>query len=119
MTPHTLPRGGGVTISRDAPEPWRCGSEGRQQRARWGGLGLGLENSEVFSNLCDSMALRAMSPAEPQVTEMLPAPSGLPRHSALLEALPTDCHKGRDQLTGIRPARHCSQQVHALHRGIK
>ena len=34
-------------------EPWRCGTEGCGQWARWGGLGI----SEAFSSLNDSMVL--------------------------------------------------------------
>ena len=34
--------GGGVTIPEGVPEPWGCGTEGRGQWARWGGLGLDL-----------------------------------------------------------------------------
>ena len=32
--------GGGVTVPGGAPELWGCGTEGRGQWARWGGLGL-------------------------------------------------------------------------------
>jgi len=39
------------------PEPWGCGTEGRGQWGWWGGLGLDLVISEVFSNLTDSMNL--------------------------------------------------------------
>ena len=50
--------GGGVTVLGGIPELWGCGTEGRGQWARWGGLGLDLGISEVFSNLTDSMILR-------------------------------------------------------------
>ena len=52
---HGCPRGGGVTIPGGVPGPWRCGTEGRGQRAWWDGLGLG--TLELFSNLKDSMIL--------------------------------------------------------------
>ena len=48
--------GGGVTVPGGVPEPWGCGTE-RSQWARWGGLGLDLGISEVFSNLNGSMIL--------------------------------------------------------------
>lgn len=42
----------GITIPEAVPEPWRCGTERRDQ---WGGLGLSLGVLELFSNLNDSM----------------------------------------------------------------
>ena len=41
----------GVSVHGSVPEPWGCGTEGRGQWAQWGGLGLDLGISEVFSNL--------------------------------------------------------------------
>ena len=49
--------GGGVTVPGAVPEPWGCGTEGRGQWARWGGLGLDWLILEVFSNLNDSVVL--------------------------------------------------------------
>ena len=34
--------GGGVTVSGRVQEPWRCGTEGHGQWARWGEWGLGI-----------------------------------------------------------------------------
>ena len=48
--------GGGVTVPGGVPEPWGCGTEGRGQWAWWGGLGLDVVISEIFSNLNDSMS---------------------------------------------------------------
>ena len=50
---HSCPVSGGVIIHVEAPEPWRCGTEGRGHWAWWDGLGLGI--LEVFPNLIDSM----------------------------------------------------------------
>ena len=48
--------GGGVTVHGGVPEPWGCGTEGRGQWARWGGLGLDLVILEVFSNVHNSVS---------------------------------------------------------------
>ena len=53
--------GGEVTIPGGVPEPWRCGTEGCGQWARWGGLMLDLGILEVFSNLNDFMILLSVS----------------------------------------------------------
>ena len=50
---HSCPGSGGVTIHGGAPEQWRCGTEGRGQWARWGGVGMGI--FVVFFNLSDFM----------------------------------------------------------------
>ena len=55
---HSCPRSGGVTIPGDVQELWRCGTEGRGQWARWGGLGLDLGILEIFPNVNDSTVLR-------------------------------------------------------------
>ena len=44
----------GVTIPGGVQGPWRCGTGGHGQWARWGWVGFGLVISEVFSNLNDS-----------------------------------------------------------------
>ena len=54
---HSCPGSGGVTIPGGVPDPWRCGTEGCGQWARWGGVGLGLGVLEVFFNLSDSVIL--------------------------------------------------------------
>ena len=51
-----LPRNAGVTVPGGVPEPWRCGTEGRGQWARWGGLGLG-----DLSSLCSLSDRRILS----------------------------------------------------------
>jgi len=53
----TAQGGDGVTAPRGAQEPWRCGTEGRDQWAWWDGLGLDWMILEVFFNLNDSMIL--------------------------------------------------------------
>ena len=49
--------GGGVTIPGGVPEPWGCGTAGRGQWARWGGLGLDLRILVLFFNLHGSTIL--------------------------------------------------------------
>ena len=49
--------GGGATIPGGVQELWRCGTWGRGQWARWGGLGLGLGILEVSSSLNGSVIL--------------------------------------------------------------
>ena len=46
-----------VTIPGGVPEPWRFGTEGCGQWARWGGLGLDLGVLETFSNFNGSVIL--------------------------------------------------------------
>ena len=52
---HSCTGSGAVTVPGGVPEPWRCGTEGCGCWAWWGGLGLDLEISEVFSSLSDSV----------------------------------------------------------------
>jgi len=47
--------GGGVTVHGGVPELRRCGTEGRDPWACWGGTDLDLGISEAFSNLHDSL----------------------------------------------------------------
>jgi len=49
--------GGGVTIPRGVPEPWRCDIEGCSDGNGGGGLRLDLGILEVFSSLYDSIIL--------------------------------------------------------------
>ena len=53
--------GGGVTVPGGAPGLCRCGTEGRGQWARRGGLRSEWVILEVFSNLNDSVILFALS----------------------------------------------------------
>jgi len=57
----SCPGSGGVTVPGGAPEPWRCGTEGRGQWARWGGLGFDMVILEFFSNMNDSMTFQVNS----------------------------------------------------------
>ena len=67
---HSCPGNGGVTVPGGVQKPWRCGTEGRGQWARWGGVGLDWVILVVFSSLnvpdCSHLA---GSPSQP-----LPAP---------------------------------------------
>jgi len=58
---HSCPGSGGVTVPGSVPEQWRCGTEGCGLWAWWGGLGLDLGISELFSNLNDSVILQLHS----------------------------------------------------------
>ena len=54
---HSCTGGGGVTVPAGVPELWRCGTEGCEQWAQWGGLGLDSGILELFSNQNDPVIL--------------------------------------------------------------
>ena len=56
---HSCTGSGAVTVPGGVPEPWRCGTERCGCWAWWGGLGLDLEISEVFSSLSDSKVINS------------------------------------------------------------
>ena len=48
---------GEVTVPEGVPEPWRCGTEGCGQWARWGWAWVGLDYLSGILHLHDSMIL--------------------------------------------------------------
>lgn len=61
----SCPGGGGVPVPGGVQEPWRCGTGGHGQWARWGRLGLDLGILELFSNINESVILRFYDSSEP------------------------------------------------------